>query len=94
MANSYFKTKYIEEGNYGIPVEKTLYTTHIGCVDIVNIYDENGSWILTIQDTVDNNILDAINRLYAPTTNTGEIVEKSLVERSSKVEIESLHKSK
>ncbi len=66
MSSFYVKTKYNEEGNWGSIEEKTLYCHHHNTCDYVNFYDENGTWIMTIPDTISNNLLDAINRLYSP----------------------------
>ncbi len=38
-------------------------------------YDENGEFIMTVPDTMDNNLLDAINRLYAPFNKDNKFVE-------------------
>lgn len=66
MSNSYLKTKYYTEGSYGSLDEETLYVSHNRSSDYVTFYDSNGNLILTVPDTIDNNILDAINRLYSP----------------------------
>jgi len=63
MSHYYLKTKYKEEGSYGSTEEHTLYAHHNLSCDVVSIYDEKGDCILSFDDTLDNNILDAINRL-------------------------------
>lgn len=66
MSHYYLKTEYQEEEYYsgGMNyVKKKLYAWHNNSCDIVTIRDEAGNTILSFNDTVDNNILDAINRL-------------------------------
>lgn len=64
MSHSRIKTTYNTEGNYGSTETHTLYADHNDCADYVTFYDETGAIIMTVPDTIDNNILDAINRLY------------------------------
>jgi len=69
MAHQYFKTKYKEEVPCGascIEEEHTIYVHHNESCDIVSFLDENGDYILSYQDTVHNNIFDAMNRLSFP----------------------------
>jgi hypothetical protein len=68
MSHIRVKTKYVENNSQSI-VEKTLYADHNLSCDMVDFYDENGECILSIPDAIDNNLLDAINRLYKPTLN-------------------------
>ena len=66
MSSYYLKTEYQEEAFYGAGcyLEKhKLYAWHNNSCDIVTIRDENGNTILSFNDTVDNNIFDAIGRL-------------------------------
>jgi hypothetical protein len=66
MSHYYLKTEYQEEEFYsgGMDYAKhKLYAWHNNGCDIVSIRDENGDTILSFNDTVDNNILSAINRL-------------------------------
>jgi len=66
MSQTYLKTEYQEEAYYGAGCyyeKHKLYARHNNSCDIVTIRDENGNTILSFNDTVDNNILDAINRL-------------------------------
>ncbi len=65
MSSVRIKTKYVTEDSYGNNVEHTIYAMHNNTVDVVTIFDEDGEPIMWIQDTVNNNILDAINRLFA-----------------------------
>jgi hypothetical protein len=60
------KTKYVDDNSQNI-IEKTLYAVHTLSCDMVDFYDETGKCILSIPDAIDNNLLDAINRLYKPT---------------------------
>lgn len=64
MSSTYLKTKYNEEGAHGRTEEKILYVHHNNSVDIVTFYDENGQYLIHVEDTLDNNLLDAINRLF------------------------------
>jgi hypothetical protein len=53
-------------GAYGAVDKRTLYVHHNHSCDIVTFYDEKGNYILSVEDTMDNNLLDAIKRLYQP----------------------------
>jgi len=64
MSSIYVKTKYNTEGPWGSVDEKTIYAHHHLTCDIVSFYDEDGDFIMSVPDTLDNNMLDAINRLY------------------------------
>jgi hypothetical protein len=66
MSHYRLKTTYNEMGAYGSLDKKTIYAHHNLSCDIVSFYDEKGNHILSVEDTMDNNILDAINKLYAP----------------------------
>lgn len=65
MSHVNIKTTYNIEGDYGTTETKTLFCDHNNCADYVTFYDDKGDWLLTVPDTIDNNLLDAINRLYA-----------------------------
>lgn len=71
MSHVRVKTKYNVEGAYGSIEERTLYADHNNSCDIVTFYDQDGNWLLSVEDTMDNNLLDAINRLYMPFVGTG-----------------------
>lgn len=71
MSHIRVKTKYQTEGAYGSIEERVLYADHNNSCDIVTFYDQDGNWLLSVEDTMDNNLLDAINRLYAPYKGTG-----------------------
>lgn len=80
MSHKRIKTTYNEEGAYGSVVEKTVYAHHNLTCDYVTFYDDKGNHILTVPDTMDNNILDAINKLYSynlDTTNTIEFMDEN-----------------
>ncbi len=66
MSHVRLKTTYNEEGSYGSVDQYVLYAHHNNSSDYVTFYDEKGNVILVVPDTLDNNLLDAINRLYAP----------------------------
>lgn len=66
MSHYRVKTKYLVEGAYGSRDERTLYAhLNLSC-DITTFYDEDGSYLFSVEDTEKNNLLDAINRLFAP----------------------------
>ena len=69
MSSYKVKTTYNEEGPYGETITKTLYALHNNTADVVSYYDEDGDFIFAVPDTVTNNILDAINKLYVPRPN-------------------------
>lgn len=71
MSHYRLKTKYNIEGDYGSTEEKDLFSHHNLSSDYVTFYDENGKFIMSLPDTIDNNLLEAINRLYAPFKNGG-----------------------
>lgn len=69
MSSFKVKTTYNTEGIYGSTEEKTLYAVHNNSSDYVTFYDEDGEILLVVPDTVSNNILEAIIRLYQPYEN-------------------------
>jgi hypothetical protein len=71
MSHYRLKTKYNVEGSWGTTEEKILYAWHNLSCDYVTFYDEDGEFIMTVPDTMDNNLLDAINKLYMPFANRG-----------------------
>ena len=75
MSSFTVKTKYYTEGGYGSEDENYLYATHNNSCDIVTFYDEKGDWLFSVPDTMNNNILDAINKLYSPRTLDGKYKE-------------------
>ncbi len=89
MSSYRIKTKYNTEGYYGSVEENYVYAVHNNTVDIVTFYDEKGEWIMSIPDTMDNNLLDAINRLYCGRDRDGNLRED--VERVTKEDIEKLN---
>ena len=66
MSHYRVKTTFNTEGAYGSTETHTLFAHHNLSCDIVSFYSENGEFIFAVEDTIDNNLLDAINRLYAP----------------------------
>jgi len=72
MSHYRLKTKYQIEGPYGSREEKTLYAHHnLGC-DVVSFYDQDGTFLFCVEDTVENNLFDAISRLFYPWDQDGE----------------------
>lgn len=71
MSHIRVKTKYNVEGSYGTIEERVLYSHHNNSCDVVTYYDENGKVLFCVEDTTQNNLLDAINRLYVPQKLTG-----------------------
>jgi len=68
MSSVRVKTTYNTEGPHGTTEEHSIYANHNNSSDYVTYYDENGDIILVVPDTIDNNILDAIMKLYVPQT--------------------------
>jgi len=69
MAHQWFKTKYKTYAYHGAGCyeeEHTLYVHHNESCDLVLFYDEKGECILAFEDTLKNNIFDAMNRLNFP----------------------------
>jgi hypothetical protein len=64
MSHCRLKTTYNEMGAYGSVDKKTLYAHHNNSCDIVSFYDENGNFLFCVEDTMDNNLFDAIKRLF------------------------------
>ena len=64
MSSRYTKIKYKEEGTYGSIEEKWLYCADIGCSDITTFYDEDGTHILSINNTLDNNMFVKMIEIY------------------------------
>lgn len=65
MSHLYLKTEYNTEGAYGSIDKHTLYAHINNSCDIVTFYEENGTILFSVEDTLENNLLDAINRLYS-----------------------------
>ncbi len=78
MSHYYLKTKYNEEGAYGSIEEHTLYAHHNLSCDYVSFYNEKGECILSVPDTLDNNILDAMNKVIFPFTGRDLILEEGI----------------
>lgn len=66
MSHIKIKTKYVEEGEYWSAIERTLFVHHNLVSDYVTVYDENGKVIFTFNDTMRNNLLEAIKRTAGP----------------------------
>jgi len=63
------KIKYSEEGNYGNVDEKYLYCDMNGCNDITTFYYEDGTSIFSFNDTLNNNLVDAIINIIKDNSN-------------------------
>ena len=89
MSHIRVKTTYNTEGSYGSIEQHTLYAHHNLSCDYVTFYDSDGSFIMTVPDTIDGNILDAINRLYniGSTSKLEEGVERMSIEDMQKLGI-------
>ena len=70
MSHVRVKTEYQIQGAYGSTEKRTLYARHNNSCDVVTFFDEDGTYLFSVEDTMDNNLMDAINRLYAPHKNT------------------------
>ncbi len=75
MSSIRVKTEYQVSGAYGSTEKKTLYAKHSNGCDVVTFYDEDGEVIFSVDDTEKNNLLEAINRLYAPNKHNGDLAE-------------------
>lgn len=75
MSSTRVKTEYQIEGPYGSIETKTLIAVQNSSCDIVTFFDEDGEYIFSVEDTVENNLLDAINRLYMPYKVNGELAD-------------------
>jgi len=73
MSHIRVKTKYQVQGAYGSTEKRTLYAHHNNSCDVVTFFDEDGTYLFSVEDTIDNNLMDAINRLYAPHKNSSEL---------------------
>lgn len=74
MSHVRVKTEYQVEGVYGSTEKKTLYAHHNNSCDVVTFFAEDGTYLFSVEDTINNNLMDAINRLYAPYKNAaGEL---------------------
>ena len=76
MSHIKIKTEYQDEGLYNKIEKKWLYADHNLSNDIVSFYDEKGKLLFAINDSISNNMIDALNRLFNPlghfdTLNTG-----------------------
>ena len=63
MGTTYRKVSYNEVGNYGEIESKTLYCGYNRSCDVTTVYDENGEVILCFDDTLGDNLFDAILKL-------------------------------
>ena len=72
MSHIRVKTYYNEEGTYGSVDKHILYADHNNSCDLVSFYDEDGRLFLVVPDTLDHNLLDAINRLYVPCASSND----------------------
>lgn len=73
MSHLRVKTEYQVSGIYGSTETRTLYAHHNNSCDVVTFFDEDGMDIFSVEDTMNNNLMDAIYRLYAPRKNNGEL---------------------
>jgi uncharacterized membrane protein len=74
MSHVRVKTKYNVEAAYGSTEEQTLYVHHNNSSDYVTVYDNEGKELFSFDDTMRNNLLDAIVRAAGP-VNHGELPE-------------------
>lgn len=74
MSGFVVKTTYKTEGAYGSTEDNILYAKHNNSSDYVTFYDEDGDYMFTVPDTIDNNLFDAIKRLYSPISKN-ELIE-------------------
>ena len=72
MSHYRLKTTYQTQGCYGSTETHTLYANHNECADLVTFYDEDGEIMFTVEDTINNNLFDAIKRLFIPFKDNGQ----------------------
>lgn len=73
MSHVRVKTEYQVEGAYGSTEKKILYAHHNNTTDVVTFFDEDGIYLFSVSDTLNNNLIEAINRLYAPFKNSKDL---------------------
>ena len=88
MSHYRIKTEYHEEGSYGSVDRRTLYAHHNMSCDYVAFYDDNGDCLFEVPSTLDNNLIDAINRLYNAFDSNGKL--NNDIEYSNSDELEKL----
>ena len=74
MSHIRLKTKYKVQGAYGSTEERILYADHNNSCDIITFYYEDGDVLMAVEE-IDNNIFEAISKLYAPHKNRSELIE-------------------
>lgn len=62
MSSRYIKTEYEVMGSYGDTEKATLYIHKHNSCDITTVYDTNGEYLFSFDDTQENNIVHAIQR--------------------------------
>lgn len=67
MTIRYVKTTYNAYHPNGLVKEKTLYIEYNVDDEVTSFYAEDGSFIMAVKDTIDNHLLEAINRGYNST---------------------------
>lgn len=63
MSHVRLKTKYKTEGAFGTEEEFWVYADLDASCDCIDFYDYDGTYLLTIADTINGNLLDSINKL-------------------------------
>jgi hypothetical protein len=63
MSHYRLKTTYEVEGAYGSREKKILYAHINNVCDITSFYDEDGTYMFSVEDTEKNNLFHAIERL-------------------------------
>jgi hypothetical protein len=75
MSRHLVKTEFTEMGSYGSRDKQVLYAEHNNSCDIVSFYyGEKMEYLFSVEDTEQNNLMDAIKRLYAPFEKNQELV--------------------
>ncbi len=65
MSHHRIKTTYKEIVDpWGTVEEKTVYADFNNSCDIVSFYDNSGNHILSVDDTLNNNLFEAMIKLY------------------------------
>jgi len=66
MSSKFYKATYEEPGPFGSKTEKEIYAWHNDTVDIITVYDSDGSILFSFEDTEGKNMMEAIMSVCFP----------------------------
>lgn len=84
MGQTRLKTTYNEISLYGATEQKTIYLRYNSSCDIVTILDENGCNVFSFDDTMDNNMFDAIQKLLQSYCNNDLLPDVFCIDESDR----------